>query len=743
MRFRTGLVLTLAVVAVILGPGLVMNEREPADEALVTSSIGAPPATTPEEAAPRQMAALPDDSPKPPEVIVPIVPRWPTFDLPVFREAVGFYRAGQLDQGDAVAARVSDQATRDALEWIALRASSAGIDRVRIETFLARNPDWPGAEALRRRAEATFLQGAPADDAVLAFFDRQAPATTVGRLAYSRALASSGRDGQALAIARALWHQEALSPAARRSLLDTHGSGLSADNHRIRLRNMLYAEQWDAATDAALRAGRGEVALAEAFIAASKRTRDAGKLLDAVPPAMRDTPEWLLAKARFERRGGNLKEAAAALARAAAKSVREEPPAPAGEAEDTPAIKVITAPIPEDAIAEDAMADSGTTGSHWALEQRLVARALLDGGNAKAAYDVAALPFAIRESDSIDASFFAGWIALRFLNQPEKAATHFAEAAPHATLPISIARVAYWRGRAAQAQGSEEEAKTYFTQAADHATTYYGQLAREKLGLNAVAVRALPEPTAQARFDLSQTKAVQAARLLFEADEADLALQFLPGLSRTLDDAHLAALAELVQESRDARAALIMGKAAAYRGKPFDVPAFPTFGIPGVNSAAIEEPMIYAITRQESAFDGKAVSHAGARGLMQLMPATAQATARAAGLPFDLARLTSDPAYNAQLGANHLAELVERWKGSYILAIASYNAGPGNVRKWIAAYGDPRSAGIDPVDWVERIPFTETRNYVQRVLENLQVYRLRLNSETALLLSQDMVRGRN
>lgn len=152
--------------------------------------------------------------------------------------------------------------------------------------------------------------------------------------------------------------------------------------------------------------------------------------------------------------------------------------------------------------------------------------------------------------------------------------------------------------------------------------------------------------------------------------------------------------------------------------------------------------MIYAITRQESAFDGKAVSHAGARGLMQLMPATARETARSVGLPYDVARLTSDPGYNARLGASHLGDLVSRWNGSYILAIASYNAGPGNVRKWIAAYGDPRSPNVDAIDWVERIPFNETRNYVQRVMENLQVYRRRLNNETALLIEKDLHRGR-
>ncbi|MGI6244401.1 MAG: lytic transglycosylase domain-containing protein [Pseudochelatococcus sp.] len=755
MRLRTALVLSFAVVAVILGPGLIADRREAADR---TPEAPATEAATPEPS--MQTAALPTPVPEAaaPEAVPEVTPRWPAFDIPAFREALSLYRAGDPAAADAAAARVPDPATRDTLEWIAIRSAGAGIERARIEAFLARNPDWPGAAAFRRRIEAQFLQSAPAADDVLVFFDGQPPATVAGKLAYSRALAGGGRGEEALALARALWHEEPLSTTARRSLLDTHGGNLTADDHRIRMRNLLYAGEWETAAEAALRAGRDEVALAEAFTAVTKRTRDAAKLLQTVPASLQDAPEWLLAKSRLERRGGDLKAAAGALAQAAPKPAPKPAPEPTAApspaanerteqeeqtalpegADDTPAIRVIEAPVPEGPVADD-----GASGSGWALEQRLVARALLDAGQPRAAYEVAALPFAVRESDHIEAAFFAGWIALRFLDQPAKAAAHFADAAPHATLPISIARVAYWRGRAARALGKADEAQAHFAQAADHSTTYYGQLAREELGLRALAVRALPEPTAQARFDLSQMRPAQAMRLLFAAGETDLALLFLPDLARSLDDDHLAALAEEVHESGDARAALILGKAAGYRGKPFDVPAFPTFGIPGVDGAAIEEPMIYAITRQESAFDGKAVSHAGARGLMQLMPATAQATARSAGLPFDLTRLTSDPAYNARLGASHLGELVARWNGSYILAIASYNAGPGNVRKWIAAYGDPRSLKVDPVDWVERIPFAETRNYVQRVLENLQVYRARLNNETALRLSSDMERGRN
>ncbi|MGV6872478.1 transglycosylase SLT domain-containing protein [Pseudochelatococcus sp. B33] len=817
MRLGTGLLLSLAVITIILAPGLLGGGRDADDAAVHTSSItptppaGAPasipasapenapasaadsaspaqPASPPAEAKSPQTAALPD-TPPPAE---PIEVRWPEPDVAAFREALALYRAGKVDEGDAAAARIADAATRDTLEWIAIRSSGAGIDLTRLAAFARRNPDWPGSEALRRRIEAQYLQGRPSAADVFDTFAAREPVTVAGRMALSRALADAGQAERGLGMARDLWRTEALSASARRSLLDTHGASLTTADHRARLRNMLYGERWEAAQDTALRLGRDEPALVDAFVAVAKRTHDAKKLINAVPDALRTTPEYLLARSRFERRDGDLKAAAAALVKAAEPNKaaiaaqRPEPQAENAEAEEAaaeadndvaeaqkaasedaaavdgggatptpdaagPQIKVIAAPIPP-AAGADAAADkqaagsqaagSQAVGSHWALEQRLVARALLDAGNPKAAYEVAALPFAASDADRIDAAFFAGWIALRFLDDADAAAVHFAEAAPHATLPISVARVAYWRGRAAQAQKDDEAAQAFFSRAAEHSTTYYGQLARARLGLADVAVRPLPEPSVIARRDLAQMKIAQAVRLLIKAGETDLTLPFLSAMAARLDEDHLVALAELIEEARDARATLIVGKAAAHRGKPFDVPAFPTFGIPEIDDSAVEGPMIYAVTRQESAFDGKAVSHAGARGLMQLMPATAQATARAAGLPYDLTRLTSDPAYNARLGASHLGELVERWNGSYVLAIASYNAGPGNVRKWIAAYGDPRSPGIDAVDWVERIPFSETRNYVQRVLENLQVYRSRLNNETALLIEQDLQRGR-
>jgi soluble lytic murein transglycosylase len=246
-------------------------------------------------------------------------------------------------------------------------------------------------------------------------------------------------------------------------------------------------------------------------------------------------------------------------------------------------------------------------------------------------------------------------------------------------------------------------------------------------------------PESRAAFE--SLPAVQALKLLHEAEARELAMPLYIDLAQRLTDpAHLHALGDLALEQRDAKALLSIGKTAVQRGMPLDLHAFPTIGIPAYEAVGdqVEKAMVYAIARQESMFDPKAQSHAGARGLMQLMPATARRTAKRFNVDFDVNKLLSDAAYNAKIGAAHLGELMDDWRGSYILAFASYNAGGGNVKKWIDAYGDPRSPHVDPVDWVERIPFSETRNYVQRVLENLQVYRRRLGERSVLLTDTDL-----
>jgi soluble lytic murein transglycosylase len=359
----------------------------------------------------------------------------------------------------------------------------------------------------------------------------------------------------------------------------------------------------------------------------------------------------------------------------------------------------------------------------------VLARELLDLGDVEIAYQIirdAAPP--ADEYYRAEFHFMAGWIALRFLNDPSAALTHFAHVDDDSTNPIVLARAGYWRGRAAHAAGRVEEARANYEAAARYSTAYYGQLARAKLGLADVTLRRPPEPDVAQRAKNLTLDVVRAAGMLYSIGERDLAMRFVTALAESsLDVGTLVAVAEITTRYEDAQATLLIGKAALARGFALDLYAFPTLGVPHYRAAGpdIEPSMVYSVVRTESSFDPRDVSPAKAVGLMQVTPEAGRDTATRFGIPYDWNRLVCDPVYNTQMGAAELAGLLRDYSGSLLLVFAGYNAGRGRVDKWIQQYGDPRDPKVDPVDWVERIPFAETRNYVERVMENLLMYRAR------------------
>jgi peptidoglycan lytic transglycosylase len=293
--------------------------------------------------------------------------------------------------------------------------------------------------------------------------------------------------------------------------------------------------------------------------------------------------------------------------------------------------------------------------------------------------------------------------------------------------------------------GRTDGARAHYEAAARYSTAYYGQIARARLGHKDIVLRAPPEPAPERRDTLARLEVVRAIELLYAIDERDLIAGALADLGeRATDAVALAAIAEVAARHKDARAMLLLGKAALGHGLPLEHYAFPTVGIPDYRAIgpAVEPAVIYAIARQESTFNPRTVSSARAMGLMQVTPEAGRYVAKKFGAPFDEKRLLSDQSYNVQLGAAELGDLFEDYRGSYILTFAGYNAGRGRVKEWIAKHGDPRDPKVDPIDWVERIPFSETRNYVQRVLENLQVYRVRFGGSSKLLIEADLRRGR-
>ena len=358
----------------------------------------------------------------------------------------------------------------------------------------------------------------------------------------------------------------------------------------------------------------------------------------------------------------------------------------------------------------------------------MVAQALLDLDEPRLAFEVCDGTARPETSEAqVDAAFHAGWIALRFLNDAPLAAGRFALAAEAAENPLSVARAAYWQGRAAEAMGDAAAAKGFYERAASLPIAFYGQLAAKRLGQTSLALRA---PKAAAEGD-RRDEAVGAAASLYADGLDDLAASLAFDAARRWDDeSQIAAMAEVVKRFDDAGTQVQFGKFALMRGYPFDAMAFPAAGMPAFVPLAhsADLPTVYAVARQESEFIWHSSSWAGAKGLMQMLPSTAASTARRAGVEFDYARLIVDPAFNTRLGASLLGQLIEDEGGSRELAFAAYNAGPGRVAQWIAAHGDPRGSA-DLVDWIERIPFDETRDYVQRVSENLGVYRQRFADE--------------
>jgi soluble lytic murein transglycosylase len=619
------------------------------------------------------------------------------------KAAVAAYRRGALTEGDAIAAAIDDRVARALLEWVAIRSGASLIPFARLNAFLQAHPNYPATTPFRRRAEEALIAEKKGPLVIRSFFYAQRPVSPAGRVALAMALKAEGQAEEAAALIRQVWRQDHLGQPLEKAAFEAFDDVLTKADHRLRAERYLFKENASAALRNAARVSGDYLALAKTRLASATSRRPlAASAIASVPAALKTDISYAFLLAQQARRADKPVEAAKALAA-----------------------------VPRDPTLLG-------SGDDWWTERRLIARKLLDSGDAGRAYEVAAGHGAETTAERIDAEWHAGFVALRFKNDAATALTHFTDAAKLAETPISVARAGYWEGRAAEALGKTELAQAAYERAAEHPVAYYGQLARARLGLPDLPLRR------SASASLAHLPGHQAVRLLYRIGERDLALTMLADLAQRLDTTPaLEAVAAIAQREADARSLLALGKQALQRGFPLDSAAFPISGVPEfpVLGDPMERAIVHAIARQESAFDPKAESHAGARGLMQMMPATARETARRANLPFDWARLGRDALYSAQMGAAHLNDLLKDWRGSYILTFAAYNAGSGNVKKWIEAYGDPRSPDVDAIDWVERIPFSETRNYVQRVMENLQVYRQRLNQRTAYLIDHDLKRG--
>jgi soluble lytic murein transglycosylase len=622
-----------------------------------------------------------------------------TGDLALVKEAIDLARKAKTDEATATRDRIADPAAQKLVEWFILRHSETTANFSRYAAFIAANPEWPSAALLRRRAEARLWQER-SDAARVRGFTGDQPVSARGKLALARIMLGEGdRDG-AGRLVRDAWRSEELSERVEAEALDMFRDLLTNEDHRARMDRRIGAKDSAGATRAAKLLGSEALAIVKACAAVTGKANKAPDMLGAVATEARQDLGYTLCRIQWMLAQNKIDDAA----------------------------RVMLAAAPETMAQQDT--------DQWWRERRSLARKLMDQGKFLAAYQVirpAAAP--ANEYYRADVHFMCGWIALRYLDEPASAREHFAHIDDGAANPIVLARANYWRGRAAEALGDKDAMKAGYEAAARYPTAYYGQLARARLGRDGIELRA-PSPTlASADGAAPVDERVRAAEMLYEIGERDVVLYFVADLGeQSADVAVLEALGKLTGRRNDARAMLQVGKPALGRGLALDHYAFPIIGIPQHTQIApeIERSVIYSVARTESAFDQRDRSSANAVGLMQVTPEAGRDTAKRFKVGYDWDRMVSDPVYNTQMGAGELSALLSEYKGNHIMTFAGYNAGRGRVRDWLKAFGDPRDPKVDPVDWVERIPLSETRNYVQRVMENLLVYRVRFEDGTAV-----------
>jgi soluble lytic murein transglycosylase len=618
-----------------------------------------------------------------------------TGDLAVVKKVIDLARDGETEDATEAAKEITDPAGRKLAEWLILRQPESQARFARYAAFISSNPTWPSNALMRRRAEARLWQEKADAATIRAFFADKTPLTAKGRFALARASLAGGDRLTAAREVKAAWRAEELGEATEEISYEEFKDLLAPEDHRARMDKRIGAKELSAAMRAAKRLGDDEVAIVKACAAVKGDADKALSKLNDVPESARGDLGYVLCRVKWAMKKDKIIEAA----------------------------NMIVAAAPATMAQQDT--------DEWWRDRRTISRKLLDMGEFQLAYDVvkgAATPGL--EAYRADYAFMPGWIAMRYLGDPATARKYFADIDKGLSNPITLARANYWRARAEEAAGDAAKARAFYEASAKYSTAYYGQLSRAKLGLAPVELRMPPpEKIAAASTD----ERVRAAEMLYAIGEKDVVKSFAHDLGEEChDEAVISALGELTYAREDAVAMLQLGKNALGRGLAVDHYAFPTVGIPPHKQwePAIEHGMIYSVARTESAFDQRDYSHADAVGLMQVTPEAGKDTAKRFGVSYDWNRMKKDPVYNTQMGAGELSALLSEYKGSLIMTFAGYNAGRGRVRDWIKQRGDPRDPNVDAVDWVERIPFSETRNYVQRVIENLAVYRARFGTGT-------------
>jgi soluble lytic murein transglycosylase len=611
-------------------------------------------------------------------------------------------RAGDGYRVRAMLGQTADPLVRKIALWALADAAPEQLTWDQAEAARRELAGWPRPSRRQTAAEKLLDQSPLTPAQTIAWFGGAVPITIQGAGALAGALRQVGRVEDARAVIRKAWTTLTFDAATQENVLARFGDLLGPADHAAREDFLLYGAQGPAARDLLRVLPADQQAIAEARMAVREGDPNARSLIEALPAKDQANPGLVFERVMALRDRGDIAGALALIG--------------------------YLPPVVPDAAAAERLWKHGA----------LVVEAL-EAGDVASAYQIAARSGLTTGAEAANAQFYAGWIALSRMRDPRLADEHFArvEAAGHS--PLTQSRALYWRGRAAEAEGDPLSAQVFYGQAARYDTTFYGQLAAAKEGKVDLVLGHDPIITDADRARFEADDAVKAVRLFARLGNGEAVRTFVIGLSDSLPTlADEAMLVDLARGLGEQELSMRVVRNAAKRGLILPERGYPVRAAPTGGESA-EAPLVLSVTRQESSFDPFARSGVGARGMMQLMPATAQAIARRSGLGWGS---LDDPDFNMKVGSVYLGQLVDQFSGSYVMAAAAYNAGPGRPILWASLCGDPRGSSTDPLDFVECIPFSETRDYVMRVMEATQVYRARLNGGVApITLAADLKRG--
>lgn len=640
-----------------------------------------------------------------------------TEDAQRLRDALKAVGAGDIARARVLRGQLADPAARRLVDWFALRNGFGAP--AEFYAFSEANPAWPDRQLLRRRAEEqAFVQGGSSQK-IRGLFREEGPQTGAGFAALASAYLAEKDESRARATAAKAWREYELASTLEIGFLERFRTLLSEDDHRRRLDRILVdSVRFSAERDERATIARRVIPLlpeaeqkkAEARLAVFLKAKTADKLLAALPAEAEGTVDWGLAYQRVQhlRSLGKMDEV----------------------------WKILTA-LPNDP-------DKLVSPDDWWMERRAAAYAALRADKPDIAYAIVRDPGPLSVNPLKDATFMAGWLALRYLDNAKAALTHFEASRAAADGPLTQSRADYWLGRTLEALGRQDEAHKRYAEAAKLFDTFHGQLARHKIepGVPGLGAHLPAMPTAEEASRFNELDAVKAVGIAVNANLDRSIVRMLAGHLRyhLKTEGEVALLAQFAETLRDTQMVVRIGKTAMARGMNLVIYAYPVHTFPTYKPLRTppETAMLLGIARQESEFNSAIISTAGARGLLQVMPITARHICRDHNVKCDVPRLLTDNSYNAMIASAYIGDRMAEFGGNYVLTLAGYNAGPGRAREWMRAFGDPRTSKVDPIDWIESIPIEETREYVKKVLANIQVYRARLGEAQALRLNQDL-----